>query len=100
MKAIVVFEWVFGNTHAIAEAVVEGLAAEVTEIDDFSSAATPPSRCSRQSPTNNYDSRRSVVEINRSNNNNQHQHQVSRKPGQVQLAAIASPRTSTSGVTP
>jgi hypothetical protein len=25
-----------------------------------------------------------MVEINRSNNNNPHQHQVSRKPGQVQ----------------
>ena len=48
------------------------------------SAGTPPSRCSPRSPTNNYDSLPSVVEINRSNNNNQHQHQVSRKPGQVQ----------------
>ena len=49
------------------------------------SAGTPPSRCSPRSPTNNYESLRSVVEINRSNNNNQHQHQVSRKPGEVQI---------------
>ena len=35
------------------------------------SAGTPPSGCSPRSPTNNYDSRRSVVEITRSNNNNQ-----------------------------
>ena len=37
-------------------------------------------------PTNNYDSRRSAVEINRWNNNNQQTNPVSRKPGQVQPA--------------
>ena len=53
------------------------------------SAGTPPSRYSPRSPTNTYGSRRSVVEINRSNNNNQHQHQVSRKPGQVHATRSA-----------
>jgi putative transposase len=45
------------------------------------SAATPPSGCAPQSPTNNSDSRRSAVEINRSNNNNQTTNPVSRKTG-------------------
>ena len=56
------------------------------------SAGTPPSGCSPQPATNNYDSRRSVVENNRSNNNNQQTNPVSRKPGQVQRPACASPR--------
>jgi transposase InsO family protein len=54
------------------------------------SAATPPSGCSLRSPTNNYDSRRSVVEINHWNNNNQQTNPVSRKPGQVHGSAEAS----------
>jgi hypothetical protein len=44
---------------------------------------TPSSGCRRPSPTNNCDSSRSVVEINRSNNNKQQANLVSRKPGQV-----------------
>ena len=38
---------------------------EYIERSTTASAATPPSECSPQSPTNNYDSRRSAVEINR-----------------------------------
>jgi putative transposase len=53
-------------------------------------AATPSSGCCPRSPTNSYDSRRSVVEINRSNNNNQQTNPVSRKPGQVHRLGPAS----------